>query len=88
MSPDGMLYFSNIIFTSISGMKAGVIWSFDPETRETKVFRSPSGMAAGMMFDQQGRLVVCEWDDFGGRRVIRTDMNTGLSEIIGTECKS
>ena len=63
-------------------MKAGVIWMYNPETNITKVFRSPSGMANGLMFDQQGRLVVCEADDYGGPRVTRTDMQTGLSEII------
>lgn len=82
MSPDGMVFFSDIIWTARSGMKAGVIWTFNPETKKTTVFRSPSGMANGLMFDHKGRLVVCEGDDFGGRRVTRTDLNTGLSEII------
>lgn len=82
MSKEGILYFSDVIATNISGMKAGVIWMYNPETGITKVFRSPSGMACGLMFDQLGRLVVCEADDYGGQRVTRTDMQTGLSKII------
>jgi gluconolactonase len=37
---------------------------------KTHVFREPSGGANGLLFDQQGRLVVCE---AGNRRVTRTE---------------
>ena len=63
-------------------MQAGRIWKYDPRTGETVVFRSPSGMSNGIKFDAEGRLVVAEGADFGGRRVTRTDMKTGKSEII------
>ena len=82
VAPDGMVYFSDITFTDQADMQAGHIWKHNPETGETTVFRSPSGMSNGMEFDAQGRLVVAEGADFGGRRITRTDMETGKSEII------
>ena len=82
VAPDGMVYFSDITFTDQTDMKAGHIWKHNPETGETTLFRSPSGMSNGTKFDAQGRLVVAEGADFGGRRITRTDMKTGKSEII------
>ena len=82
VSFDGMVYFSDITFTYESGMQAGHIWKFNPNTGETTVYRSPSGMSNGIKFDAQGRMIVAEGADFGGRRVTRTDMATGKSEII------
>ena len=81
-APDGTIYFSDITFTAISGMQAGHIMKFDPKTGKTSVFRSPSGMSNGIKFDAQGRMVVAEGSDYGGRRVTRTDMKTGKSEIL------
>ncbi len=82
VAPDGMVYFSDITFTDQTDMQAGNIWKHNPETGETTIFRSPSGMSNGTKFDAQGRLVVAEGADFGGRRITRTDMNTGKSEIV------
>ncbi len=82
MGPDGTLYFSDLIITNPKRMKAGIIWNYDPQTGETKVFRSPSGMANGLAFDADGNLISCEGADFGGRRIIKTDMNNGKSTIV------
>ena len=82
VAPGGMVYFSDITFTYEADMQAGHIMKYDPETGETTVFRSPSGMSNGTKFDAQGRLVVAEGADFGGRRITRTDMKTGKSEIV------
>ena len=82
VAPDGTVYFSDITFTDQTDMQAGHIMRYNPETGETTVFRSPSGMSNGMEFDAQGRLVVAEGADFGGRRITRTDIETGKSEII------
>jgi len=81
-APDGTIYFSDITFTYISGMQAGHIMRYDPKTGKTTVFRSPSGMSNGIKFDAEGRMIVAEGADYGGRRVTRTDMNTGKSEIL------
>ncbi len=82
VAPDNAVYFSDITFTHQADMQAGHIMKFDPESGETSVFRSPSGMSNGMKFDAQGNLVVAEGADFGGRRITRTDMTTGKSDII------
>jgi len=81
-APDGSVYFSDITVGKASGNQAGHIWRWDPRTRTTAVFRSPSGMSNGMVFDGQGRLVVAEGAAFGGRRITRTDMKTGKSVIL------
>ena len=63
-------------------MEAGNIWVYDPDTGRTALFRSPSGMAAGIKFDRQGRMLVAEGADFGGRSITRTDMKTGRTTIV------
>jgi gluconolactonase len=87
VAPDGMVYFSDITFSHVSKEKtgqveAGHIWKFDPNTGKATIFRSPSGMSNGIKFDAAGNMIVAEGADFGGRRVIRTDMKTGKSYII------
>ncbi len=82
MSPEGILYFTDITITDVEGMKAGIIWTYDPQTGEARVFRSPSGMANGLIFDREGNLIACEGADFGGRRIVKTDMKSGKSIIL------
>lgn len=87
VAPDGLVYFSEITFSNKSrdaqgAIEAGHIWRFDPSTGQTKIFRSPSGMSNGIKFDAQGRMIVAEGADYGGRRVTRTDLTTGKSYII------
>ncbi len=87
VAPDGMVYFSDITFSFAAKDKkgpieAGHIWKFDPKTGKTTIFRSPSGMSNGIKFDAGGNMIVAEGADFGGRRVIKTDMKTGKSYII------
>jgi gluconolactonase len=81
-APDGSIYFSDLTFSSQSGMQAGHIWRFDPRSGQTSLFRSPSGMSNGIIFDAKGRMLVAEGADFGGRKVSRTDMATGKSYIL------
>ena len=87
VAPDGMVYFSDITFSHASGVKngafhAGHIWKYDPKSKRTAIFRSPSGMSNGIKFDAQGNMLVAQGADFGGRSVIRTDMKTGMSYVI------
>ena len=87
VAPDGMVYFSDITFSHVSkkddgSIHAGHIWRFDPTTNRTTIFRSPSGMSNGIKFDAAGNMIVALGADFGGRAVIRTDMQTGMSDII------
>ena len=87
-APDGTMYFSDITFShkcmdDTGAIEAGHIWKFDPRTKKATVFRSPSGMSNGIKFDAKGNMIVAEGADYGGRRVVRTDMKTGKSYIIG-----
>lgn len=83
---DGKVYFSDITFTFLGRrtgrVEGGHIWRYDPEDGRTEIFRSPSGMSNGIKFDAQGRMIVAQGADYGGRSVVRTDMRTGRSEII------
>jgi gluconolactonase len=82
VGPDGTVYFSDITNTAITGMQAGYLWRYEPSSGKTTIFRSPSGMSNGIIFDLEDRMVVAQGADFGGRCVTRTDMTTGKSEII------
>jgi gluconolactonase len=85
---DGMIYFSDITFTHFckdpSGkfLQAGNIWKFNPQTGETTIFRSPSGMSNGIKFDRDGNMIAALGADYGGRMLIKTDMSTGKSYIL------
>jgi len=81
-APNGLIYFSDITFTAVSKMQAGHLMVFDPKVGKVAVFRSPSGMSNGIKFDAEGRMVVAEGADFGGQRIIRTDMRSGKSQIL------
>src|SRR5262249_1433095 len=48
---DGAILFSDI---------GNRIYRFDPRSRQTSVFRSPSGKSNGLKFNPQGRLIACE----------------------------
>jgi gluconolactonase len=87
VAPDGQVYFSDITFSHVARdaqgvIEAGHIWHYDPTTGKTVIFRSPSGMSNGIKFDARGNMIVAEGADYGGRRIIRTDMKTGKSYII------
>jgi gluconolactonase len=87
VAPDGQVYFSEITFSHVSrdeqgAFEAGHIWRFDPATGKTSIFRSPSGMSNGIKFDARGRMLVAEGADYGGRRVTRTDLATGKTQVV------
>src|SRR4051812_11037787 len=87
VAPDGLVYFSDITFTHVNREKklpleAGHIWKYDPKTGKTVIFRSPSGMSNGIKFDAEGNMIVAEGADYGGRRLVKTDMKTGKSYIL------
>jgi gluconolactonase len=85
---DGMIYFSDITFTKIckdpSGkyLQAGNIWRYNPQNNQTTIFRSPSGMANGIKFDREGNMIAALGADYGGRMLVKTDMQTGKSYIL------
>jgi len=78
LAPDGSIYFSDIPF----GMDKGMILRFDPQTKKTTVCTADSHKSNGLKFDAKGRLIACEGADFGGRAVVRWDVQTGKREVI------
>lgn len=85
---DRLIYFSDI--TRSAGrdpvnLEAGHIWRFDPGDGTCEIFRSPSGMTNGIVFDSLGRMIVAEGADHGGRRITRTELPSGRSFILAAE---
>ncbi len=73
---DGTVFFSDI--------ENNRIMRLAPDGTRS-VFREPSGRTNGNTFDQQGRLLHCEGAEFGaggGRRVTRTNLETGDYEVL------
>lgn len=68
---NGIVYFTNI--------PASQILTWNPSARQLSVFRENSFKANGLLFDAQGRLLVCEGST---GRVTRTDIQTGQIEIL------
>jgi len=75
---DGTVYFSDIANNRILKHGSG--------SGRYEVFRDPSGRANGLLFDVDGRLLVCEGNEHGnndgGRRMTRTDLATGEVEVL------
>lgn len=71
---DGVVYFSESVTDRI--MKFVPSRQGDNTDMAAETFRQPSGLANGLAFDQQGRLLACEGAGRGGnRRVTRTEMD-------------
>jgi gluconolactonase len=73
---NGQLYFSDLIGNRIYRLAPG---------GSLNVFREDSGRTNGNTFDGQGRLVSCEGAEQGPggrRRVVRTDLKTGVIEVL------
>ena len=71
----------NLFFSEIAGNQ---ILKMTPRG-EIVVFRTNSGRTNGNAFDARGRLVSCEGFGLGPggrRRVVRTDMKTGLTNVL------
>src|SRR6185436_10911415 len=47
-----------------------------PQSKQTNVFRRPSGRTNGLMFNQKGELVACEGANTGGNR--RISITSGI----------
>src|SRR5271166_1410072 len=72
----GQLFFSDLI--------GNRIYRLTPDGK-LHVFREDSGRTNGNTFDAQGRLVSCEGAEQGPegrRRVVRTDLKTGVVEVL------
>ncbi len=78
MSADGLLYFADVSLEKNSG----VIRCYNPDNGKTTIFRSPGNGAGGLAFDADGNLLVAEGALFGGRRITKTNLKTGVSKIV------
>ena len=75
VAPDGSVYFTDIANNRILVMSPdGVV----------ETYRQPSNRANGLIFDAEGRLIVCEGGDgyTAGARVTRTTLATGAIEVL------
>jgi gluconolactonase len=71
----------NVFFSDIAGNR---ILKRAPDGKVT-VFRADSGRTNGNAFDARGRLLSCEGGEIGsggGRRIVRTDMDTGKVTVL------
>jgi gluconolactonase len=71
-SPQGFLLFEDTPRNRT--MKLG------PDDKAT-VFREPTGRANGLAYDARGRLVICEGNSDGGRRVVRLEHDGKLTVL-------
>lgn len=70
----GRVYFTNI--------PANKILLYNPKTKKLSVFRENTQATNGLMFDPQGRLLMCQG---GAGRLARLDMKTGDFEVLADE---
>ena len=66
--PDGLIYFSDFAQPFDSGPAR--VMKFDPKTGKTAVHSPNSGMANGLMFTRDGRLIACCASPLGGHRAL------------------
>jgi sugar lactone lactonase YvrE len=64
-----------LIFSDIPGNR---LYRFDPSTEEVAIYRDPSNLTNGNLFDRQRRLISCE---HGASRVVREERDGKLTVI-------
>ena len=78
-APDGSIYFTDIL----SGPDTQtMIQRFDPRSGKTTLVTAKGSKANGLVFDKQGRLLVCDGADGGGRALARWNLETGERKIL------
>ncbi|MEM7559862.1 MAG: SMP-30/gluconolactonase/LRE family protein, partial [Planctomycetota bacterium] len=69
----------SVFFTDVENNR--IMWR-DPASK-TRIYRTPSGRANGLVFDLEGRLLACEGGKEGGnRRVTRTELDGSIAVLI------
>ncbi|MCA9267404.1 MAG: SMP-30/gluconolactonase/LRE family protein, partial [Planctomycetales bacterium] len=68
---NGLVYFTNI--------PADQILTWNPKTRQLATFRENTQQTNGLLFDRQGRLLMCQG---GAVKLLRLDMQTGQVETL------
>ncbi len=72
----GNVYFTDTVSQRIMKLEAG---------GQLTVVREKSNGANGLLIDPQGRLIACEGDRGGIPRVTRTDLKTGVMEVLAAD---
>ena len=80
VAPDGSIFFSDIPMNKDGG--AGMILRYDPRSGKTTPFKKDSGKSNGLMFEAAGRLVGCQGADYGKRRIVSWDIQTGEEKLV------
>lgn len=73
LGSDGLMYFSDI---------GNRIYRFDSKTKQTEVYRDPSGRSNGLIFDSDGRLYAAEGANSGGQRRITVTDDDGKVRVL------
>jgi gluconolactonase len=76
---EGPVWFGDWHSLLFSDIPNNRILCYNTMTRETTIFRHPSGYANGNTRDRQGRLVSCEQ---GGRRISRTEYDGRIITVV------
>ena len=84
VSPDGRIFFVELIHTRLDPFGPAKIWSYDPNSGEFSIFTSPSGRTAGTEFDINGDLICAEFTDGGGRRITKRNVITREARFLAT----
>jgi gluconolactonase len=82
VAPDGSVFFTDVPVSTTTPRAADRIWRWSPASGGADIYRSPAGMALGLKFDSDGRLLAAEMSYGGGRRLTRTNIRTGDAEIL------
>ena len=81
--PDGCIYFSDFAQPFNSGPAR--VMKFEPKSKAISVHCSDSGMANGLMFTRDGRLIACCASPLGGHRALVEVLATGkVVPIVST----
>ncbi len=84
VSPDGRVFFVDLIHTRLDSLGPAKIMSYDPESGEFSIFSSPSGRTAGTEFDINGELICAEFTDGGGRRITKRNIYSREARFLAT----
>lgn len=71
LAPDGSIFFTTRVDESIM--------RWDPASQTLDRFRANSNIANGLLFDRQGRLLICEG---GANRLTRLDIESGELQVL------
>ena len=82
VSPDGRIFFVDLITSWHDPMGAAKIWIYNPNSNEFSLFASPTGRTVGTEFDNNGNLICAEFSDGGGRRITLRNVTNGEARFL------